>query len=129
MCSLQLTVLLSFTKQSPPPLSARLQDCHSTVTTLLTVTESLGAATASSHSSVLILLDLSSAFDPAVYRILLSTLAELGIADSVLTWFTSYLTNGTFQVTWNDSLFISCFLDTAVPQGLVSGAPLFSIYI
>ena len=38
------------------------------------------------------------------HQILLSTLAELGIADSTLTWFTSYLTNRTFPVLWNDSL-------------------------
>ena len=38
------------------------------------------------------------------HQILLSTLAELGIADFALTWFTSYLTNCTFQVKWNGSL-------------------------
>ena len=34
-------------------------------------------------------------------QILLATLAELGIADSALSWFTSYLTNRTYQGTWN----------------------------
>ena len=86
------------------------------------------AARASSNSSVLILLKLSSAFDTINHQILLSTLAELGIADSALTWFTSYLTNRTFQVTWNGSLSKPCFLETGVPQGPVLGLLLFSLY-
>ena len=73
-------------------------------TALLTVTESLSVAGALSHPVVLILLDLSSAFDTVNHQILLSTQAELGIAVSALTWFTSYLTNRTCQVTRNGSL-------------------------
>ena len=52
----------------------------------------------------------------------------LNIADSALTWFTSYLTNLTFQVTWNGSLSKPCFLETGVPQGSVSGPVLFPQY-
>ena len=48
---------------------------HSIETALLIVTESRGAARASSRLSVLILLDLSSAFHTVNHRILLSTLA------------------------------------------------------
>lgn len=92
------------------------------------MTEFLGAARASSDSSVLILLDLSFVFDSVNYQILLSTLAELGIADSALTWFTSYLTNRTFQVTWNGSLSNPCLLETGVPQSSVLGPLLFSLY-
>ena len=58
----------------------------------------------------------------------LGELVELGIADSALTWFTSYLTNRTFQVTWNDSLSTPCFLETDVPQGSLLGPHLFSLY-
>ena len=52
-------------------------------------------------------------------------ITELGVADSALTWFTSYLTNHTFQVTWNSSLLKPCFLETGVPQGSVLGPLLF----
>ena len=62
--------------------------------TLLTVTESLRAARASSHSSVLILLDPSSAFDTVNHQILFSTPTELSCLCSNLV--TSYLTNCTF---------------------------------
>ena len=61
-------------------------------------------------------------------QILLSTLAELWIAESALTWFTSYLTNRTFQVTWNDPLSKPCFLETGVPQDSVLGLLPFSLY-
>ena len=91
-------------------------------------TESLGAARALSNSSVLIHLNLSSTFDTVNHRILLSTLAELGIAESSLTWFSSSLTNRTSLVTWNGSLSKPCFLETGVPQGSVLGQLLFSLY-
>jgi hypothetical protein len=84
------------------------------------VTESL--------SSVLILLDLSAAFDTVNHQIFLATLAELGIADSALSWFRSYLTNKTYQVTWNGSLSKPCTLETGVPQGSVLGPLLFPLY-
>ena len=97
----------------------------SLILALLMVTESLGDTRASSSSSVLILLDLSSAFDTVNHQILLFTphSAELGIADCALTWFTSLYV----QVTWNSSLSKRCFLETGVPQGSVLGPLLFSL--
>jgi len=88
-----------------------LKAAHSTETALLAVPESLCVARGSSLYSVLILFDLSAVFDTVNYQILLSTLAELGIAGSALSWFTSYLTDRTYQVTWNGSH----TLDTGVP--------------
>ena len=46
---------------------------------------------------------------------------HLTLALLTLTCFTSYLTNHTFQVTWNGSLSKLCFLETGVPQGSVLG--------
>ena len=43
--------------------------------------------------TILILLDLSSAFDTLDHNILIRSLKNIGITDSVLSWFTSYLIN------------------------------------
>ncbi|KAJ8381209.1 hypothetical protein SKAU_G00019870, partial [Synaphobranchus kaupii] len=59
---------------------------HSTETALLAVTEALATARASSLSSVLILLDLSAAFDTVNHKLLISTLAEMGISGTALSW-------------------------------------------
>ena len=67
------------------PHQSGFKIAHSTETALLAVTESLRANRASSLSSVLIILDLSAAFDTVNHQILL---AELGIADSALFWLT-----------------------------------------
>ncbi|KAK3517883.1 hypothetical protein QTP70_026207, partial [Hemibagrus guttatus] len=54
-------------------------EAHSTETVLLAVTEKLHAARSAKLSSVLILLDLSAAFDTVNHKTLLSTLRSLGI--------------------------------------------------
>jgi hypothetical protein len=64
---------------------------------------------------VLILLDRSAAFDTVNHQILLATLAEPGIAESAVSWFTSYLS-------------IPCTIETGDPQGSVLGPLLFSLY-
>ncbi|XP_051719341.1 uncharacterized protein LOC127495917 [Ctenopharyngodon idella] len=66
---------------------------HSTETALLSVTEALRLARATSKSSVLILLDLSAAFDTVNHQILLSTLRLKGISGTALQWFESYFSD------------------------------------
>ncbi len=101
---------------------------HSTETVLLSVTEALRIAKADSKSSVLILLDLSAAFDTVNQHILLTTLSSLGITGIPLRWFESYLTGRSFKVAWGGEVSTEHQLVTGVPQGSVLGPLLFSTY-
>ncbi len=101
---------------------------HSTETALLSVTEALRIAKANSKSSVLILLDLSAAFDTVNHQILLSTLSSLDITGIPLRWFESDLTGRSFRVAWGGEVSKANQLVTGVPQGSVLGPLLFSTY-
>ncbi len=101
---------------------------HSTEAALLSVTEALRIAKADSKSSVLILLDLSAAFDTVSHQILLSTLSSLDITGIPLRWFESYLTGRSFRVAWGGEVSAEYQLATGVPQGSVIGPLLFSTY-
>ncbi len=93
-----------------------------------TVTEALRIAKVNSKSSVLILLDLSAAFDTVNHQILLSTLSSLDITGIPLRWFESYLTGRSFNVAWGGEVSKAHKLVTGVPQGSVLGPLLFSTY-
>ncbi|KAI4888487.1 hypothetical protein NFI96_000281 [Prochilodus magdalenae] len=66
-------------------------------TALIAVTERLHAARSAKLSSVLILLDLSAAFDTVNHKILLSVLTDLGITGTAWKWFESYLEDRHYQ--------------------------------
>jgi len=101
----------------------------STETALLSVTEALRLARAAFRSSVLILLDLSAAFDTVNHQILLSILKMKGISGTALQWFESYLSGRSFQVSWRCVASKTQHLATGMPQGSVLGPLLFSIYM
>ncbi|CAM4572394.1 unnamed protein product [Leuciscus chuanchicus] len=123
----QLTSFLSLNNQLDVNQSG-FKKGHSTETALLSVTEALRIAKAASKSSVLILLDLSAAFDTVNHQILMSTLSSLGITGTSLHWFESYLTGRSFKVAWRGEVSRAHQLTTGVPQGSVLGPLLFSIY-
>ncbi|KAL7875959.1 hypothetical protein AOLI_G00109220, partial [Acnodon oligacanthus] len=114
--------------QLQDPNQSGFKPAHSTETVLIAVTEKLQSPRPAKLSSVLILLDLSSAFDMVNHTILLDTLANLGITGYAWKWFESYLEDRSYQVTWRGSTSSPCRLSIGVPQGSVLGPLLFSLH-
>src|SRR4029434_1246885 len=76
---------------------------------------------AAAQSSALVLLDLSAAFDTVNHRIVLSILSSMCISGNAHSWFESYLTGRSFNVSWQGQLSVPHLLTTGVPQGSVMG--------
>ena len=77
---------------------------------------------------VLVLLDLSAAFDNIDHDLLLAELDRFGVRGNALCWFESYLTDRTQCVDVDGHLSCNIQLRHGVPQGSVLGPLLFSVY-
>lgn len=102
---------------------------HSTETALVRVNNDLLKAVDDHQEAVLVLLDLSAAFDTVDYNILLKRLdEEYGICGTALQWFSSYLQNRKQSVIIDNEISEPIILDWGVPQGSVTGPVLFLLY-
>ena len=77
---------------------------------------------------ILILLDLSTAFDTVDHELLIGDLMYIGVKGVALKWFKRYLENGSYHVIINGTKSERRTLHRGVPQGSVLGPILFSIY-
>uniref|UniRef100_A0A8C6LQF4 Reverse transcriptase domain-containing protein n=1 Tax=Nothobranchius furzeri TaxID=105023 RepID=A0A8C6LQF4_NOTFU len=103
---------------------------HSTESALLRVLNDIYLSLDQGTSVLLLLLDLTAAFDTVDHAILLDRLERwVGIKGSALDWFRSYLQNRTFCVKLGDVFSSWEGLRWGVPQGSILGPLLFAIYL
>ncbi len=103
---------------------------HSTDSALLKVHNNILLSLDSGSCAILVLLNLSTAFDTIDRDILLKRLeGEVGLQGLVLKWFTSYLTERTFSVKLGNCSSSPAPIKCAIPQGSILGPLLFSLFM
>uniref|UniRef100_A0AAQ5ZSU8 Reverse transcriptase domain-containing protein n=1 Tax=Amphiprion ocellaris TaxID=80972 RepID=A0AAQ5ZSU8_AMPOC len=103
---------------------------HSTETALVKVTNDLLIASDNGLVSILILLDLSAAFDTIDHKFLLQRLEHsIGIKGTALDWFKSYLSDRFQFVHVNNDSSEHSRVNHGVPQGSVLGPILSILYM
>ena len=113
------------------PLQSAYKAGHSTETALLRVHNDVFANMDNHSATVLVLLDLSAAFDTIDHSVLFDRMENIiGIEGTALNWFRSYLGGRSQRIQFGDVIsLISVLLLFGVPQGSVLGPLLFLIYM
>nr|XP_060615104.1 uncharacterized protein LOC132764950 [Anolis sagrei ordinatus] len=102
---------------------------HGTETALVALVDDLRRELDRGSVSLLVLLDLSSAFDTVDHGILLGRLAGMGLGGTALNWFNSFLRNRSQRVEYMDQVSDGSPLLCGVPQGAILSPLLFNIYV
>uniref|UniRef100_A0A8C6NJ32 Reverse transcriptase domain-containing protein n=1 Tax=Nothobranchius furzeri TaxID=105023 RepID=A0A8C6NJ32_NOTFU len=123
-------ILAFLEKQNVEVFQSGFKPFHSTESALLNVFNDIFLAMDARDCVVLVLLDLTAAFDTVDHAVLFSRLEHwVGISGTALEWFRSYLAGRTFCVSLGDYVSSSAPLLCGVPQGSVLGPLLFSLYL
>ena len=103
---------------------------HSCETTMVKIVNDIVMMCDNGSATILILLDLSAAFDTIDHETLIKRLIhEYGIKGNVIDWINSYLSNRTYSVKIKDVSSVIKALLYGVPQGSLLGPLLFILYI
>ena len=102
---------------------------HSSEKSPLSVTDDLLKAIDEKKISILVLMEMSKAFDTINLNILLFRIRSLGVSPPALDWFKSYFNVRYQYVRIGDVVSQSLPVDYGVPQGSILGPVLFTVYI
>ncbi len=113
------------TCHSAPSSESAYKQFHSTETTLIKVKNDLLLAMDRSEVSILILLDLSVAFDTINHKILLDDLStRFGVKDKTIDWIKSYLSGRTQAVKIGEECSKKCSTNLWYPTRICRGSSL-----
>ena len=113
-----------------PQNQSAYREAHSCETVMFNVINNIQKSVNERKMVMLVLLDLSSAFDTIDQDILIfKLLHHFGISGNVLAWLKSYLKGRSFCVRIKNVNGKKCLLIYGVPQGTVLGPLLFVLYI
>ena len=102
---------------------------HSTETALLRVKHDIVAALDRTCTTILVMLDLSCAFDTVDHELLMTRLEHsFVITDKALAWLQSYISEQYQRVAVGSTESVDSILTCGVPQGSVLGPTLYCMY-
>ena len=112
-----------------PNYQSAYRQYHSCETSLVKLVNDILLAMEKQLVTVVVILDLSAAFDTVDHDLLLEVLEKrFGIAGAARKWYTRYLKPRSFKVSIRGSTSQPRQLDYSVPQGSIQGAFLFIAY-
>ena len=111
------------------PLQIGNRKSHSTESVLLHFTDEILKNMDEKRISVVVLLDMTKAFDSIRHDILLAKLRRIEISSSALAWFSSYLSSRKQVVRVGNAVSEQLELSYGVPQASILGPMLFTLYV